>query len=140
MMIALEAHAPALNRRRSWTLAADKDLFGRWQAVVTFGRIGRRGQARRHAFEDEAGLSRFVRRALLRRRSATRRIGVSYEAVEASPSVLPLLMQLGLAVRLPSALELGREAQEPVAAVPRVLPIGGVEHAGPEARWVGFPP
>ena len=131
MMIALEARAPALNRLRSWTLAADQDLFGRWQAVVTFGRIGRHGQARRHAFEDEAGLSRFVRRALLRRRSATRRIGVSYEAVEASPSVLPLLAQLGLAVRLPSAPELGRAASEPVAAAPQMLSIGGVEHAGP---------
>ena len=55
MMIALEARAPALNRLRSWTLAADQDLFGRWQAVVTFGRIGRHGQARRHAFEDRGG-------------------------------------------------------------------------------------
>ncbi|HUN39488.1 MAG TPA: hypothetical protein VMU81_04285, partial [Acetobacteraceae bacterium] len=69
--------------------------------------IGRHGQARRHAFEDEASLSRFVRRALLRRKSATRRIGVSYEAVEASPPVLPLLRQLGLAVSLPSAQEVG---------------------------------
>jgi len=130
MMITLEARAPALNRLRSWTLAADQDLFGQWQAVVTFGRIGRHGQARRHAFEDEAGFSRFVRRALLRRRSATRRIGVSYEAVEASPSLLPLLTQLGLAVRLPSARELGGAASEPVAAVPQVLSIGGVERAG----------
>lgn len=47
-MIALEARAPALNRLRSWTLSADQDLFGQWQAVVTFGRIGRRGQVRRH--------------------------------------------------------------------------------------------
>ncbi len=129
MMIALEARAPALNRLRSWTLAADQDLFGRWQAVVTFGRIGRHGQARRHAFEDQADLSGFVRRALLRRRSATRRIGVSYEAVEASPSVLPLLTQLGLAVRLPSAPELGRVVSEPVAAALQVRSIGGVEHA-----------
>jgi len=102
-MIALEARAPARNRLRSWTLSADQDLFGQWQAVVTFGRIGRRGQARRHAFEDEAGLSRFVRCALLRRRSATRRIGVSYEAVEVSPSILPMLVQLGVSVRLSSA-------------------------------------
>ena len=131
MMIALEARAPALNRLRSWTLAADQDLFGRWQAVVTFGRIGRHGQARRHAFEDEADLSGFVRRALLRRRSATRRVGVSYEAVEASPSVLPLLAQLGLAVRGPPAPELGRAASEQVAAAPQMLSIGGVEHAGP---------
>ena len=101
-MIALEARAPALNRLRSWRLSADQDLFGQWQAVVTFGRIGRRGQVRRHAFDDEAGLSRFVRCALLRRRSATRRIGVSYEAVQASPSVLPLLAQLGVAVGAPS--------------------------------------
>jgi hypothetical protein len=40
MMIALEARAPALKRLRSWSLAADQDLFGRWQVVVTFGRIG----------------------------------------------------------------------------------------------------
>ena len=57
-------------------------------------------------------------------------IGVSYEAVEASPSVLPLLTQLGLAVRLPSAPELGRAASEPVAAAPEVRSIGGVERAG----------
>jgi predicted DNA-binding WGR domain protein len=80
MMIALEAHAPALNRFRSWTPTGDQDLFGRWQAVVTFGRIGRHGQASRHAFEDEAGLSRFVRSAILRRKSATPRIGVSVPA------------------------------------------------------------
>jgi hypothetical protein len=46
MMIAMEARAPALNRLRSWTLAADQDLFGQWQAVVTFGRIGRHGDMR----------------------------------------------------------------------------------------------
>ena len=118
MMIALEARAPALNRLRSWTLAADQDLFGRWQAVVTLGRIERHDQARRHAFEDEASLSRFVRRALLRCGSATRRIGVSYEVVEASPSVLALLTQLGLAVRLPPAPKSGRGASEPLGAVP----------------------
>lgn len=46
MMIAMEARAPALNRLRSWTLAADQDLFGQWQAVVTFGRIGQHGDTR----------------------------------------------------------------------------------------------
>jgi predicted DNA-binding WGR domain protein len=98
VMIALEARAPTLNRLRSWTLTVDQDRFGQWQAIVTFGRIGRHAQACRHVFEEEAGLSRVVRRALLRRRSATRTIGVSCEAVEASPSVLPILAQLGLAV------------------------------------------
>ena len=57
--------APSAEPPSVLDLAADQDLFGQWQAVVTFGRIGRHGQARRHAFEDEAGLSRFVRRALL---------------------------------------------------------------------------
>ena len=103
MMIALEARAPTLNRLRAWTLVVDQDLFGRWQAVVTFGRIGRHGQKRRHAFADEAELSRFVRRALLRRRTAVRRIGVKYEAVAASPSARLLLSQLGLAMRMPPA-------------------------------------
>ena len=74
--------------------------------------------SRRHAFEDEASLSRFVRRALLRCGSATRRIGVSYEVVAASPSVLALLTQLGLAVRLPPAPKSGRGASEPLGAGP----------------------
>ena len=104
MMIALEARAPALKRLRSWSLAANQDPFGRRQVVVTFGRIGAAAGAR-HAFEDEAGLSSFVRHALLRHRSPTRRIGVSYEAVQASPSVLPVLAQLGLAIRPPPAPE-----------------------------------
>ena len=52
--------------------------LGQWRAIVTFGRIGRRRQVRRHAFEDEAGMSPFVRRALLRRReSATSRIDIT---------------------------------------------------------------
>ena len=130
MMIALEARAPALNRLRAWTLIADQDLFGRWQAVVTFGRIGRRGQTRRHAFEDEVELSRFVRPALLRRRSAVRRIGVEYEAVEASPSALLLLSQLGLAMRVPPAPDPSERPQNRSPELREVFSIGGVEHAG----------
>jgi hypothetical protein len=68
--------------------------------------------------------------ALLRRRSAMRRIGVSYEAVEVSPSVLPFLMQLGLAVRLPSAPTLERAVSEPIGVPLEMRSIGGVEHTG----------
>jgi hypothetical protein len=63
--------------------------------------------SRLYAFEDEARLSRFVRRVLLRRRSAKRRIGVSQVGVKASPLVLPLLAQFSLTIRLPPAPELG---------------------------------
>jgi hypothetical protein len=100
MMIKLEARAPNLNRLRSWQLIAGQDLFGEWEAIVTFGRIGRPGRVRRHAFPDEAALLRFVHQALQRRKSAIRRIGVGYEAVEASFAVLPLLEQVGLPIRV----------------------------------------
>jgi hypothetical protein len=103
MMIALEPRTPALNRLRFWSLAADQDLFDRWQVVENLRLYRAPRPGVRHAFEDKAGLSRFVRHALLRRRSATRWIGVSSEAVRASPSVLPVLAQLGLAIRPPPA-------------------------------------
>ena len=99
MMIVLEARAPELNRLRSWRIEASPDLFGRWHATVTFGRIGRAGRSRQHAFAEEADLARFLRRALLRRRTATRRIGVGYVAVAASSAAVPLVEQLGFPIR-----------------------------------------
>ena len=84
---------------------------------------------------SEAGLSRFVRRALLRPRSVTRRFGVSYEAVEASPSVLPLLRQLGLAVCLPSAPTFEKQASEPVDEPSEMLSIGAGRESASCVRY-----
>ena len=87
-MIALETRAATLDRLGPWLLAAVQDLFGRWQAVVTLGRSRRNARVRPHAYMDVTGRLRFAPRCTLcRRRSVTRWIHVSYEAVEAASVV-----------------------------------------------------
>jgi predicted DNA-binding WGR domain protein len=58
--VGLQASDRAANRFRSWRVEVGKDLFGRWNAPVTFGRIGCEGQARRHDFRTEAEVERVV--------------------------------------------------------------------------------
>ena len=52
--VELQACDRAANRFRSWRVEVGKDLFGRWNARVSFGRIGCEGRTRRHDFRTEA--------------------------------------------------------------------------------------
>ena len=92
ILIELHACDPATNRRRAWRVVAGTDLFGRWTAQVTFGRIGAAGRTVRHEFASETAAVAFVRRSLRRRATAVRRLGVPYRAVEASPEADQLLV------------------------------------------------
>ncbi len=85
-----------MNRLRSWRVKIAEDLFGAWHARVTFGRIGYPRRTINRHFENARDVHRFVRRALRRRRTAVRRLGVAYEAVEASVNARPLLAEVGL--------------------------------------------
>ncbi len=85
-----------MNRLRSWRVEIAEDLLGVWHARVTFGRIGYPGRTVSRHFENARDLHRFVRRALRRRGTARRRLGVAYEAVEASANARPLLAEVGL--------------------------------------------
>lgn len=82
--------------RRAWRAHVGADLFGRWYAQVTFGRIGSAGRTMRWEFSDEAEAMRFFKHCLQRRAGAIRRIGVAYRAVEACPDAFPLLTAAGL--------------------------------------------
>jgi predicted DNA-binding WGR domain protein len=72
IFIELHASDPATNRRRAWRVVAGADLFGRWTAHVSFGRIGAAGRTIRHEFESETAAVAFVRRSLRRRATADR--------------------------------------------------------------------
>jgi len=96
IFIELHASDPATNRRRAWRIVAGADLFGRWTAHVTFGRIGAAGRTIRHEFASETTAVAFVRRSLRRRATAVRRLGMSYRPVEASPAADRLLVLTGL--------------------------------------------
>lgn len=80
--VTLEARNPALGHFRSYHIEAGRDLFGHWQVAFTYGRIGRRGRTLRHVVDTESEARRLVRQALVRRRTAPRRIGAAYETVE----------------------------------------------------------
>jgi predicted DNA-binding WGR domain protein len=77
----LRAENPARNCRRSYSIAVDRDLFGFWCVSLAWGRIGRPGRGRTHAFYDRAGALVFARQQLRRRLKARKRIGVDYEVV-----------------------------------------------------------
>ncbi|ACB97300.1 WGR domain-containing protein [Beijerinckia indica] len=91
LAILLEARAPDLNRHRFWRVRIDRDLFGCWNARVTFGRIGGAGRTLRYDFEDQDEARAFVRKGLKRRQGAPRRCGVAYRLVEASGNAEDLL-------------------------------------------------
>lgn len=96
MTIELQACDPARNRHRRWFVDAGPDLFGFWNARVTFGRIGCVGRTIRRDFGSEAETTAFVRACLRRRGTAEKRLSIRYLVTDASSGALPLLQLTGL--------------------------------------------
>jgi hypothetical protein len=71
----LEARDPARDLRRAYTIEAGVDLFGAWVVAIAFGCIGRPGRRLVYVLATEVD----ARRAVRRRASASRRLGVAYE-------------------------------------------------------------
>jgi len=96
LSIELQACDRARNRYRRWHVTAGQDLFGRWHARVTFGRIGCDGRTIRHDFVSGDDAAAFIRACLRRRATAERRLSIRYRVIDASPSALSLLRITGL--------------------------------------------
>lgn len=79
----LRAENPARNCQRAYAIAVDRDLFGTWCVSLAWGRIGRPGRGKRHAFDDHGAALAFARVQLRRRLQSERRIGVAYRVVAA---------------------------------------------------------
>ncbi|QJD29026.1 WGR domain-containing protein [Methylococcus geothermalis] len=79
--IQLEARDPARNISRSYQIIAGQDLFGDWVVELTYGRIGAKGRTKAVLVADETAARHYVRQCLNKRKSAPKRIGVSYETV-----------------------------------------------------------
>ena len=85
---ALEAVDRSRNIARAYRIQASRDLFGHTIVNLRWGRIGRRGAGLTVSFTDEEAARRFIQRALVKRASAPRRIGVAYcLASELAPPV-----------------------------------------------------
>ena len=79
--IELQAVSPQAQHRRAYEFHVGSDLFGQLVVTIDFGVIGARGQRRMHLVADIAEAQAMVRRALRRRLSAPRRIGVPYRVI-----------------------------------------------------------
>ena len=76
-----EARDATRNLARRYSVTVSLDLFGATVVDLAWGRIGRAGQHRRHAFLQAEAAERFVTQVLRRRARAPRRIGVAYQPV-----------------------------------------------------------
>jgi hypothetical protein len=79
--IELQAVSPQAQHRRAYEIQVGPDLFGQLVVTIDFGVIGTRGQHRVHLVADIAEAQAVVRRALRRRLTAPRRIGVPYRVI-----------------------------------------------------------
>lgn len=78
---ALEALDRDRNVARAYRIMATRDLFGHTIVELRWGRIGRCGTGLTVSFACEEAARRFIRRTLVKRASAPKRIGVSYNVV-----------------------------------------------------------
>lgn len=76
----LEARDPTHNVHRAYSIAYGQDLFGNWIVETTYGRIGAKGRTIVTVVDNEEEALKHVQKALKRRQSAPKRIGVSYDA------------------------------------------------------------
>lgn len=95
--IELRACDRAANRYRSWRVEAGQDLFGRWNARITFGPIGCEGRTLRRDFHSRDEIEAFLLHCLRRRGTAEKRIAARYFLIGASPEAANILRLTGLA-------------------------------------------
>ncbi|WP_437185270.1 WGR domain-containing protein [Planctomicrobium sp. SH668] len=84
LTVRLEAHYPERNHHRFYELALGLDLFGLWTLTVHHGRTGRPGHQRSFSSSDLQTLQTQIRRCLIVRESAPRRLGCRYQLVNLS--------------------------------------------------------
>ncbi len=77
--IELRADDPSRNIRRFYHINVGRDLLGDLVVTIRNGRIGTFGREKYHIVKDAEEATALVRERINRRKSAPKRIGVSYE-------------------------------------------------------------
>jgi predicted DNA-binding WGR domain protein len=75
----LEAKDASRNIHRAYSIAYGQDLFGNWIVETTYGRIGGKGRTLVTIVNNEDEALQYVQKALKRRQSSPKRIGVAYK-------------------------------------------------------------
>ena len=82
--IHLEARDPSRNIWRAYSITGGQDLFGDWIVVLSYGRIGAKGQTKTVMLPNEEATRRYVRQCLKKRENAPKRIGIGYTVIKIS--------------------------------------------------------
>lgn len=78
LTVAFEAHHDGNNHHRRYEVMIGRDLLNDWTLTVRYGRVGRASQVRRYASATPEAVRAMIRKCLLRRLSAPKRIGCAY--------------------------------------------------------------
>jgi len=82
LTVIFEAHHAERNYHRRYQITISRDLFDDWVVRISYGRIGRRGNAQQFGHADADKVRSIVRERLRRRLSAPRRIDCAYRMCE----------------------------------------------------------
>jgi hypothetical protein len=116
----LRAVSPHDQHRRAYEIHVGPDLFGQLVVAIDFGVIGTRGQRRVHLVADADEARTVVRRALRRRLTAPRRIGVPYRLVACHDPEC-WLARMGLQRTADHLLVTVPARHQPVPSVPMMM-------------------
>ena len=83
-LIRFEAHGHEPYIARFYWIDVGRNLFGQFQLMVNYGRIGTPGQVRHFIFDDFKELSAKLQQTLKKRLTAERRIGCCYRLIATS--------------------------------------------------------
>jgi predicted DNA-binding WGR domain protein len=89
----LQAQHLERNINREYEILVYKVLFGLWGVILAFGRQGKNGTSKNHAFSTLQEAQKFVRKTVQKRLKAPKRIGCPYSLVSVKVDNLDHLSQ-----------------------------------------------
>jgi WGR domain len=78
LSVAFEAHSSEQNQHRRYEIIVGRDLLNDWTLTFRYGRVGQVAQRRHYGSADPNVIRRIIRKSLMRRLSAPKRIGCAY--------------------------------------------------------------
>jgi hypothetical protein len=91
LTVAFEAHHDGHNHHRRYEVMIGRDMLDDWTLTIRYGRVSRASQVRHYSSAKPETMRAMIRKSLLRRLSAPKRIGCAYRlaAFDAAPNLDP---------------------------------------------------
>ncbi len=78
----LKAQNPEKGIYRWYEIKQAQDLLGGWSLIISYGRIGCKGQSRIYGFKTIKEKDKFLHKILKKRLTSERRIGCNYAFID----------------------------------------------------------